>query len=137
VLTFNNTFPENDPRRDPHLKKKLIEELPGILNAALNAIAGVIQRGGFTIPQSSVQAAQDWRREADQVSQFVEEACRAEAGFSGTSADLYAAYGRWANDAGIQKRVNRKTFTTRLERLGYRKSRTSGARYIEGLRPVT
>jgi hypothetical protein len=51
VVPFNRKFtPGVDA--DPRLKDKLIEELPGILNLALDAYARVIERGAFTEPQS-------------------------------------------------------------------------------------
>jgi putative DNA primase/helicase len=51
VVPFNRRFtPGIDA--DPRLKHKLIAELPGIMNLALNAYARVIERGAFTEPQS-------------------------------------------------------------------------------------
>ena len=42
---------------------------------ALTAFAGVIQCGYFTIPESCVRAKEQWRIEADQVAQFVQDRC--------------------------------------------------------------
>jgi putative DNA primase/helicase len=135
VMTFNNKF--EGTRCDPHLKDRLLEELPGILVAGLQAVAGVIARGGFAIPESSVAAAREWRNESDQVAQFVEEACQLVVGESVTSAALYNAYTNWAAAAGIKKTLGRKNFTTRLIRLGLVADRgTAGIRMIYGIRSL-
>lgn len=132
VLTFNRKF--YGAERDPHLKEKLLAELPGILAAGLKAVAGVIERGEFTIPASSIEASREWRLEADQVAQFVEEACSVGSGLKSSSADAYNAYLQWALASGIRKTVNRKNFTNRLERLGLEAGKgTGGVRVIHGL----
>ncbi|APR03798.1 phage/plasmid primase, P4 family [Thauera chlorobenzoica] len=131
VLTFNRKFYGKD--RDPHLKDKLLAELPGILAVSLRAIAGVMQRGEFTIPASSMEAAREWRTEADQVAQFVEEACVVGAGLKVPSSEVYSAYQAWALSSGIRRTLNRKNFTQRLERLGMQAGRTGAMRIIHGV----
>ena len=134
VLTFNRKF--SGDQCDPHLKDKLAEELQGILAAGLKAVAGVLTRGGFTIPTSALAAAREWRLEADQVAQFIEEACTTAQGMSVASSELYLAYTRWADSAGIRKTLNRKNFTTRLERLGMIAAKgAGGTRMIHGVQP--
>lgn len=134
VLTFNRKF--YGKQRDPHLKDKLVQELPGILAISLKAIAGVIERGEFTIPASSLEAAREWRMEADQVAQFVEDACESAPTARSTSGELYRAYQNWADSAGIRKTLNRKNFTNRLERLGaVAQKGAKGVRMIHGIAP--
>lgn len=132
VLTFNRKFYGKD--RDPHLKDKLLAELPGILAVSLRAIAGVMQRGEFTIPASSLEAAREWRTEADQVAQFVDEACVVGAGLKVPSSEMYSAYQAWALSSGIRRTLNRKNFTQRLERLGMQAGKgAAGVRIIHGV----
>jgi putative DNA primase/helicase len=132
VLWFNNTF--KDGARDPHLKDRLSAELPGILALALGAIAGVLQRNAFTVPASSTEAAREWRRDVDQVAQFVEECCYASPGTGIASAELYMAYDTWADEAGVKHHLSRKSFTDRIVRLGAKagKAGKSGTRTIFG-----
>ena len=54
IIPFNRTFAEDE--QDKHLKSKLKEELPGILNLALEALAGVFKRGQFTSTESCEKA---------------------------------------------------------------------------------
>ena len=56
-----------------NLKNELIQELPGILNLALNAYARAIS-DGFTIPSSATEASKEWKTETDQVAEFVSDA---------------------------------------------------------------
>lgn len=73
VLSFNRKF--EGENCDPLLKEKLLAELPGILNLALEAIAGVLLRKSFTVSESCEMQKAKWRNDADQAGQFVEEVC--------------------------------------------------------------
>lgn len=137
VLKFNNTF--DGARCDPNLSEKLIGETPGILAMALDRFRGVIARKGFTIPASSIEAAREWRRDVDQVAQFLDERCTADKAACVASADFYADYRTWADAAGVARKLGRKAFTTRVVAAGgdARKSGRDGTRMIYGwaLRP--
>ena len=50
IIPFNRVFQEFE--QDKKLKSKLVRELPGILNYALEAVKGVFKRGFFTEPES-------------------------------------------------------------------------------------
>lgn len=132
VITFPNKF--EGERCDPHLKEKLIAELPGVLNLSLTAIAGVFQRGGFTTCASNEEAKQRWRIEADQVAQYVEERCELTPAAMVKSSALYANYQDWAESAGVRRKVNRNNFVARLRRLGVESVRRSNARWLHGIR---
>ena len=96
-----------------------------------------LQRGYFTDPQSCIDARKKWRIEADQVAQFVEEMCILEAGADISSIQLYSEYQGWAKSAGIARQLNRKNFTTRIEKSGCQKVKgTGGARKIAGNPPA-
>ncbi len=134
ILTFNNTF--EGAQRDVGLAERLRAELPGILNMALAGLKRLLEKGAFTECASSVKIAQEWRLEADQVAQFVGDACETGKGLSSSSADLYMSYRFWADGAGVRRTLNRNNFTNRLERLGHSKKRgTGGTRMIDGLKP--
>ncbi len=133
ILTFNRTFGEKE--QDKKLKDKLRAELPGILNLGLEAMAGVFERNDFTIPPSCEAAKAEWRLEADQVAQFVEDCCVVAHGHKVTSGDMYRAYLNWANEVGIRKTLGRKGFTVRMCRLGAEKQAGSGGiRVLWGFR---
>lgn len=132
VVPFNRKFvPGRDA--DPKLKDKLLAELPGVLNMALNAYAGVLQRGYFTEPDSCIEAKREWRLNADQAAQFIEERCTSGPGET-PSSELFEAYREWARDAGVHHTLTHKTFSERAERLGYQKRHTRAGNVFDGLR---
>ena len=129
VLTFNNKF--EGSRRDPRLKDALLEELPGILNLALTAIAPILAGGDFAEPMSMMQARKDWRLEADQVLQFVDDCCQMRGEVQKGS--LYRNYKEWAHDVGVQRTLSMKSFSNRLARAGVSERRDQYARWYTGL----
>ncbi|EBA02208.1 hypothetical protein RB2150_15970 [Rhodobacterales bacterium HTCC2150] len=131
ILKFNRTFAEHE--QDPMLKIKLLNELPGILNLALDAYI-VTTFAGFTAPQSSIEAKQEWKLEADQVAQFVDDACDADPNGEVPIGHLYKFYGQWADDVGISRTVTMKILRDRLTTLGFGGRRTGKARFVTGLR---
>jgi len=135
VVQFNNVFKPELGNCDPRLKDDLIAELPGILNMALSAYAKAVESGFFTMPASCEKARHEWRMEADQVAQFVEEKCRLvqEPKKEIPSQQLFNTYLSWAKDAGIHKTVGIRAFGDRLEKLGCGKRRDMYGRYITGI----
>lgn len=117
IVEFNRQF--DGAAREIGLADKLRGELPGILVKAVQAFAGVIERGGFTVPTSCTQALQAWRTDADQVAQFLEDCCKVEIKLGPVShAELFGAFQGWAQAQNIKHSVSGKAFTSRLEALG-------------------
>jgi P4 family phage/plasmid primase-like protien len=131
ILTFNRVFASNE--QDPLLKDKLRAELPGILNAALDAYAWALIVG-FTNPSSAQDAKDAWRQEADQAAQFVEDSCVPAPDELCTISEMFDAYRRWAADQGISKVLTKKGLRERLTRLGFGDHRTAKARHVVGLK---
>lgn len=131
ILTFNRTFLPH--QKDPTLKTKLEQELPGILNMALAAYGRASQHG-FTMPASSEAAKQEWRLEADQVAMFVEDRCETDEAARESVTDLFEAYQDWAKKNGISKTMSVKGLRDRLTKLGFGQARDSRGRYVTGIR---
>lgn len=133
ILTFNNKF--EGQRRDVRLGETLKTELSGIFNIALEGLARLNQNLCFTECPSSNEGLNQWRMEADQAAQFVEDCCEQEAGISTASGELFKAYIAWAESNGIRHKLAHKTLTQRLDRLGYKPLRkgAGGTRAISGL----
>jgi putative DNA primase/helicase len=131
ILQFNRTFAKQE--QDPQLKGKLLAELPGILNMALDAYAMALT-DGFAAPASSEAAKQEWRQEADQVAQFVDEVCTRDAKAKATSTEVFNAYRNWAQDNGINKTMSQKGLRQRLTRLGFGHDKDRVAAHVTGLR---
>ena len=134
VLGFPNVFPEES--RDIRLSEKLRAEIPGILNVCMMALGNAFDRGHLTNPPSSTESVDRWKRDADQVLAFLEEEVIREPGARVVSSEAYSLYQQWATEAGIQRPVNRKSFTTRVEALGWAQASksTGGQRFLYGIR---
>ena len=130
ILTFNRTFSSSE--QDPNLKGKIMSELSGILNIALNAYAKAII-SQFTEPESSREAKQQWRLETDQVAQFVEERCERKYDGDTAISVAFSAYKSWALEQRISKTVSMKTFRDRLTRLGFGKGHTRSGNSVLGM----
>ncbi|MCK5374143.1 MAG: hypothetical protein KAJ40_02555 [Alphaproteobacteria bacterium] len=133
VIPFNQKF--EGAKADKNLRHKLQAELSGVMYLALQAYGDVLNRGVFTEPQSCIEAKKEWRKEADQVVQFVEEYCVLDKNSEITSGALYENYKAWADNAGITRKLNQKNFSNRLVRLGCKLHKgTAGKRMIKGIR---
>jgi putative DNA primase/helicase len=134
IIEFNNVFKPELGNCDPLLKEKLVDELPGILNLALNAYADALERKEFTMPASCKQARDNWRLEADQVAQFVADNCTRDDSSTTEPEKLFKAYRDWASECGINKTVALRSFSERLKVMGYQSAKSNGRRLIRGLR---
>jgi len=136
ILQFNRTFAPHE--QDPRLKTDAFwnGELPGILNMTLAAYAKALAEG-FTQPQSSEAAKKEWRLEADQVAQFVDDTCQRSLGARTPVGDVFRAYQSWAQDNGIGKTMSQKGLRDRLTRLGFGADRSPTVRYVTGLKVTT
>lgn len=132
IVEFNEKFDGEHHAPDPQLKDKLKAELPGILNFAVAAYSRALD-DGFTMPASSKRALREWRLEADQVAQFVEDDCSAVPGSQVGISELYAAYEEWAADSGVKRTLSKKSFRDRLTRLGFGQYRNERARFCTGI----
>ena len=130
IITFNRTFQPHE--QNTNLKNELIQELPGILNLALNAYARAIAHG-FTIPSSATEASKEWKTETDQVAEFVSDACTVGAGGVTPTATLYDRYLKWCGLNRVSNVLAIKSFSTRMKKLGYQSSKSGSVRNFRGL----
>jgi len=133
ILTFNRSFLEAE--QDRLLPEKLKAELPGIMAMAMDAVAGVIRRGEFTKAPSSEAATLEWRKDCDQVAQFVDDRCVLQQGVKSSSSEIFSDYHLlWAGEAGVKRTLGRKKFTARLQQLGVKPYKgTGGERMLAGI----
>jgi putative DNA primase/helicase len=100
-------------REDMNLKNKLLPEMPGILNWALDGLAQLRDYGHFQQPTSSKQAIQLLEHLAAPVQAFVSDWCETGPDKQITVKRLYQVYRDWADDAG-QKALARNMFGKEL-----------------------
>ena len=134
ILKFNRQFTAGIDA-DPKLKtfKYWEDQLPGILNHALQAYGDAIERGHITDPQSSIEAKHEWYLEADQAAGFIQEKTERLAGISIQSSLLYSAFRDWASEQGISQIIKQKSFSNRLELMGIKSRRTKSHMVFDGI----
>ena len=71
VIKFFEQFPEGDPRRDPQLGEKLLNELSGILNWALCGLLRLLKNNGFTNPPTTEEVKAEWNRLSNPLYAFI------------------------------------------------------------------
>lgn len=99
LLPFNASFTKE--KLDPQLMAKLKTELPGILNWAIKGCQMWQEQGlKASMPASLKADVESYRAESDLVGCFLEECSRAREGAKVPMSEVYAAYGRWAQQNG-------------------------------------
>lgn len=106
-------------REDRSLKARLLAELSGILNRALDGLEAVENSGRFTEPRASQGAAEELADMASPMKRFVDEriveppegATRAD--YTATVDAVFRAYNAWA-DANHEERINKAWLGQRL-----------------------
>ena len=124
VIQFNREFQEG--QQDRTIAPRIIKsELPSIAAWALRGAVRVFETGAYTIPKSSVDALKEWRCNADQIAQFLDQKCeiKQEKGDEWTpSGNLYTAYSSWTIRNG-HRGMSATKFGKRLSSLGVKKER--------------
>ncbi|AFH21873.1 putative DNA primase/helicase [environmental Halophage eHP-11] len=118
-------FPETIPRseRDLKLDDKLLDELPGILNWALDGLERLVEQGGFTGDRSAAQTEATWSKWGDSVKRFDEVALMdADADRAIPRSKVYAAYNEYCRQESIPA-DKQKPMTRELVKLGREKGR--------------
>ena len=100
VFTLQRSF---YGREDPKLTDKLLAELPGILNWALEGWNRLQQRGHFHQPAASADAIREMEDLGSPVVAFIRDRCVVESGRSISAAGLYEAWRRWCDSEGRER----------------------------------
>jgi putative DNA primase/helicase len=119
--------------RQPNFREeRLLPELPGILNWALQGLKAW-QNGGLQPPKSVMDATQEYRADMDLIGLWIEERCAKNSSFETTTADLYRDYERWA-DGEVGFKVSVIAFGRELAcRPGLTAKKVRGRRGFVGL----
>ncbi len=119
MLPFNASFTK--AQLDPMLMEKLQAEMPGILNWAIKGCQmWQEQRLKASTPARLKADVESYRAESDLVGCFLEECTHAREGARVPMSEVYAAYGRWAQQNGewvmkqlaLKKKLTEKGFVT-------------------------
>lgn len=126
LVPFTVTIPPE--KRDPKLSEALREELPGILNWALEGCREWQQKR--LIPPTVVtEAVQAYRSEMDILGQWIEEKCNLGLEEKVGATEAYKNYRLWALISGFQQ-MSSNAFGRRLRERYERKATSEGKVYL-------
>ncbi len=136
VLGLNESFLG---REDPRLTGRILGELPGIFNWAVEGWRELQLRGHFEPPKSSRGLVEDIREIASPVAQFVADCCESRPGAAVPVDRLYHQYRAWCDGQGkvsiLEKAVFGRDLKAVLPRITNVQRSTGGlrTRYYEGI----
>ena len=130
MIPFLVTIPENE--RDPRLAEKLKAEWPGILQWMIDGCFDWRERG-LAPPAAVTMATDAYFAGEDGYSDWIADECEIVAGCWSSSSDLFAAWRKYAEKAGLQA-GDTKRFREEMERLGFSHKRTNIQNGYVGLR---
>jgi len=128
-VPFNRQFSEQE--QDRELLPKLLTELPGVLNWAIEGSL-LWQSEGLSPPASVIASTQDYRNEMDTVISFLEEECHKASSHRTSVNSLYENYVSWCRSQDRHPRT-KVQFGKELTSKGYKQVRDSTGRYWQGL----
>lgn len=131
VVKFDGRFRGTD-REVKDLDRKVIEqELPGVLNWALDGLLRLRERGSFTKSAASTQALAQFRLKADSIAQFFEDCDELpEEGVRIERKTLFEHYRFWTQDNNLRHPLGRVQFFDRVRALGVLESKTRGVMHF-------
>lgn len=129
LVPFDEEIPEEKQDRD--LAKRLGSELPGILNWALEGLAEYL-RSGLGEPVEVRDAIAEYREEQDPFGPFLDEKLAFAPDRHVSAADVWAAYGKWCEAAGEDRR-SRNELAEALRSRGATQDRTGKVRWWLGV----
>jgi putative DNA primase/helicase len=97
-------------KEDPALTNKLMDELPSILNWAIQGWRRLREQGRFIMPQSVEDAVRDIEDLSSPVGAFVRDECVVEPGLRVDVDDLYKAWGQWCDRDGRDRATTKQRF---------------------------
>jgi putative DNA primase/helicase len=103
LIPFEVQIPE--AQRDPKLPEKLRQELPGILNWAIQGCR-IWQKSGLNVPPKIRDAVTRYREEMDIMAHWLEECCDLDPAYSIKAQEAYGIYKCWAQANGFKPMTN-------------------------------
>jgi putative DNA primase/helicase len=127
LIPFTVKIPDAEQDRD--LQEKLRQELPGILNWA---VEGCLRwrAEGLEAPAEVHSSTKAYQDEMDVLGDFLEERCITGSVLSVPAADLFKAYTSWAEANGDRTPLNQQSFGTELTSRGFDPGRGSGGKRL-------
>jgi putative DNA primase/helicase len=132
LLPFTVAIPPEKVEKD-FRQRRLMPELPGILNWALAGLTAY-RKQGLNPPQTVLASTKEYREDMDVVGQWINERCVRDSKASVATSKAYEDYAEWAEQE-VGWELKKLTFRRHLTDRGFSsKKGTHGQRMILGLR---
>ena len=131
LIPFTVQIPE--AKIDRKLPYKLKSELPAILKWAIDGCM-MWQREGLGMPAAVLQSVNEYRREMDVISTFIDACCVVDEGESVNANKLFAVYSQWC-DQYCEYRMSSTKFGMEMSKR-FNKIRNSAGRMYMGINVV-
>jgi putative DNA primase/helicase len=115
VIPFPVTIPTEE--RDRELGARLVQELPAILDWAIQGLCDWRQQG-LNPPSRVLQSTKTYRDDNDTVGQWIEAACIVGPRVQATMKELYESYKSWCENSAAEPMQN-NSFGKELTRRGF------------------
>ena len=134
-IHFSHVVPKEN--RDADLLNKLKQELPGILNWALEGLKAW-QESGLNTPETLLKDSEDYRVELDTIKEFLDASIEAEAGAVIPTSHLFDQYKIWTKE-NLKDTESKQAFSKRIKHYfskfnGVKPYRNSTTRGFKGIR---
>lgn len=129
LIPFKVTIPDDE--KDYHLDEKLLGELSGIFNWALEGCKQW-QAMGLAVPDSVTKATGDYRDEMDILGNFINEKCDVDQNAVVKAGILQTAYKSWCDENG-HKPLSSSSLRQQLGSKGVKHHRKSSGAEYQGL----
>lgn len=129
LIPFNEVIPPDE--QDGDLPEKLREEMPGILNWAVEGAIEWHQKG-LQPPVEVLAATEGYRTEMDTFSRFCNEIIVKNPEANTPKSDAYHAYHSWREEEGGDD-FSKSEMTTKMKSQGYEEGRSKSERYWKGI----
>lgn len=140
---FNARFDDDAPTTDKRIEFKLYEELPGILNKAVQAYKALLKRGHFMVPESSRELLAEYVQANDDFQAWIDERVELEDEGEESTDGLYNDYIAW-NVRNNNKYPDSKVHFSRkvgslpgIEKMQWRSGPLRGKRGYKGIKVRT
>jgi putative DNA primase/helicase len=127
-IPFSVTIPEE--KMDRHIKDRLFEELDGIFAWAVRGCLECV-KNGLNPPTQVRFSTEDYRKEQDNIQNFIDDCCATGDAFEISKKDLYQEYAVWAKNSG-EMPLKIRSFSERLKNKGFDDFKKS-AMYWKGI----
>ena len=130
-VPFTHTIP--DKKRDRFLGGKLAEELPGILNWALEGCLAWLKDGDLRIPKVVINATLEYRSEMDLLEEWIDLCCEVGHQRHASARDLFNAYVDWCDRNNERWPLSKQGFGRKLSGKGFESCKSKGQRSFRGI----